>query len=132
MQNQMEKAVFMLDDKCRQELKSLFARYGYRYILDQQVVICAHCGLPLPLQLSHDQGLTRSCAFKEFRFQPPYVSKRKASRKKKKLLPPIPEHMLPRRHSSLEEEELDTHIPPLPSLTISPAFLTDRVSVIAK
>lgn len=79
--------------------------------------------------LSRDQGLTKSCTFKEFRFEPPYVSKKKERKKKK--LPPIPEHMLPKRHNSFDEEEEDdeghSDLPTLPSLSISPAFLTERV-----
>ncbi|KAL4228427.1 hypothetical protein ACF0H5_011474 [Mactra antiquata] len=84
--------------------------------------------LPPIRRLSRDQGLTRACAFKEFRFEPPYVSKKKERRRKK--LPPIPENMLPRHHGILTEEpEYEDEIcdlPPLPSLSISPAFITDR------
>ena len=86
---------------------------------------CERCSFPL--QLSQDQGLTKTCAFKEFRFEPPYAS---AERKKKKKLPPIPEHILPKRHNSFEEEPDDElpAIPPVPSLTISPAFFNEKVS----
>lgn len=85
--------------------------------------------LPAIKRFSRDQGLTKACAFKEFRFEPPYVS-RKKERKKKKL-PPIPEHMLPKRHNSLDEETEDyederSELPTLPSLSISPAFITER------
>ncbi|XP_045209622.1 uncharacterized protein LOC123561371 isoform X2 [Mercenaria mercenaria] len=86
--------------------------------------------LPAIKKLSRDQGLTKTCTFKEFRFEPPYVSKKKDIKKKK--LPPIPEHMLPKRHNSFEEEEEEEYdeghsdLPTLPSLSISPAFLTER------
>ncbi|XP_060557626.1 uncharacterized protein LOC132718038 isoform X2 [Ruditapes philippinarum] len=85
--------------------------------------------LPAIKKLSRDQGLTRTCAFKEFRFEPPFVSRKKDIKKKK--LPPIPENMLPKRHNSFEEEEEDyeeghSDLPTLPSLSISPAFLTER------
>lgn len=118
-----------LSANCKSEIRQILAKYGYRYFLCSKILICNHCGLPLPLQLSRDQGLTKTCAFKEFRFEPPYVSKKKERKKKK--LPPIPEHMLPKRHNSFEEEdeEYDGHsdLPTLPSLSISPAFLTERV-----
>ncbi|KAH3730828.1 uncharacterized protein LOC127853560 [Dreissena polymorpha] len=87
--------------------------------------------LPVIRKLTRDQGLTRTYAFKEFRFEPPYASRRR-DRKKKKTLPPIPELMMPKRHNSFDEEldeELDqvSEIPTLPSITISPAFITERV-----
>jgi len=121
----MEKLVVKLDDRRKAELREMLAKYGYRYTFGDEITICAHCGFPLSLQLSRDQGLTKSCAFKEFRFEPPYVSKKKG--RKKKMLPPIPEHMLPRIPDGLDDDEYDSHLPSLPSLTISPAFLTDKV-----
>lgn len=114
---------------CKSELRQFIAKYGHRYTICSQILICKHCGLPLPLQLSRDQGLTQTCAFKEFRFEPPYVSKKKGRKLKK--LPPIPEHMLPKLHNSFEEEDDEyesiSEMPTLPSISISPAFITERV-----
>ncbi|XP_052805709.1 uncharacterized protein LOC128235046 [Mya arenaria] len=86
--------------------------------------------LPAINKLSREQGFAKPCAFKEYRFEPPYVSKRKERKRKK--LPPIPELMMPKRHNSFDEEleeDLDivSDIPTLPSLSISPAFITEKV-----
>lgn len=120
-----------ISSDCKSEVRQYFARYGHRLNTQSKIIICNHCGLPLPLQLSRDQGLSRACAFKEFRFEPPYVSKKKERRRKK--LPPIPENMLPRSHDiineELEEDDDNSEIPPLPSLSISPAFITERVFI---
>ena len=105
----MEKLVVKLDDRRKAELREMLTKYGYRYTFGDEITICAHCGFPLSLQLSRDQGLTKSCAFKEFRFEPPYVSKKKG--RKKKMLPPIPEHMLPRIPDGLDDDEYDSHLP---------------------
>ncbi|WAR04488.1 hypothetical protein MAR_019857, partial [Mya arenaria] len=58
--------------------------------------------LPAINKLSREQGFAKPCAFKEYRFEPPYVSKRKERKRKK--LPPIPELMMPKRHNSFDEE----------------------------
>ena len=107
-----------------------FHDYGYGYYICND--LCKDCGRPLPLQLTRAQGLAQACAFKEFRFEPPYVAKRKERKRKK--LPPIPELMMPKRHNSFdleEEEEEDyeheSHVPSLPVLSISPAFITEKV-----
>lgn len=128
----MDGYVLGISAGCKSEegLRQFIAKYGHRYMISSQSLICKHCGLPLPLQLSRDQGLTQTCAFKEFRFEPPYVSKKKYRKKKK--LPPIPEHMLPQLHNSFEEEddeydEVVSAMPTLPSISISPAFITERV-----
>ena len=83
---------------------------------------CHYCGIPL--QLSRDTGLSKSCAYKEFRFPPPFAGKKKE--KKTKKLPPIPENMLPRRHNSFEEVDLNEFVP-LPS--ISPTIVTEKVKL---
>ena len=73
-------------------------------------------------QLSRDHGLNKACAYKEFRFPPPFGGKKNGKKKKKKL-PPIPENMLPMRHNSFEEVDL-TEFVPLPS--ISPAMVSEE------
>ena len=80
---------------------------------------CRYCGIPL--QLSRDTGLSKSCAYKEFRFPPPFGGKKKD--KKKKKLPPIPENMLPRRHNSFEEVDLEEFVPLPP---ISPVMVSEE------
>lgn len=77
--------------------------------------------LPELRKLSRDAGLSKSCAYKEFRFPPPFAGKKKE--KKGKKLPPIPENMLPRRHNSFEEVDLHEYIP-LPS--ISPTMPSEK------
>lgn len=77
--------------------------------------------LPALRRLSRDTGLSKSCAYKEFRFPPPFAGKKKE--KKTKKLPPIPENMLPRRHNSFEEVDLNEFVP-LPS--ISPTIVTEK------
>ena len=85
------------------------------------VKFCRICGVPL--QLSRDTGNSKACAYKEFRFPPPFPGKIRKDKKRKKL-PPIPENMLPKRHNSLEEVDLQEYVP-LPS--ISPTMVSDKV-----
>ena len=85
------------------------------------VKFCRICGIPL--QLSRDTGHSKSCAYKEFRFPPPFPAKVRKDKKRKKL-PPIPENMLPKRHNSFEEVDLNELVP-LPS--ISPTMISDKV-----
>lgn len=77
--------------------------------------------LPALRRLSRDAGLNKSCAFKEFRFPPPYGGKKKDRQRKK--LPPIPENMLPKRHNSFEEVDLEEYVR-LPA--ISPAMTSEE------
>lgn len=78
--------------------------------------------LPALRRLSRDNGLNKACAYKEFRFPPPFGGK-KDGKKKKKKLPPIPENMLSMRHNSFEEVDL-TEFVPLPP--ISPAMMPEE------
>lgn len=82
--------------------------------------------LPAIKQLSCDNAFVKSCNFKEFRFAPPYVSQKKEHKGDK--LSSITEHILPRRHNSLNEDDNDVIISdrqPLPFFSISPAFVTE-------
>lgn len=91
----------------------------YIYISPFTLKLCRAYGISL--QLSRDAGLNKSCAFKEFRFPPPYGGKKKDRQRKK--LPPIPENMLPKRHNSFEEVDLEEYVR-LPA--ISPAMTSEE------
>lgn len=93
----------------------------------QQLFLRSVDRLPAIKKLSRDKGLSKACAFKEFRFEPPYISQKKERKIMK--LPSIPEHMLPRRHNSFDEDDNEatvSDLEPMPSLSISPAFLTEK------